>query len=142
MMPVLKNNPIFVFYERMVLCKKWGCFWHRCRATLQNGVTLRTKNIHMKKIFVSCFVLLFYYIGLAQDPLLVQSNSKGLYFSHTVHPKENFYSVGRLYNLPPKEIAAFNALDMNAGLSVGQTVLIPLTAANFSQTKNTGTPVY
>jgi LysM repeat protein len=96
----------------------------------------------MKKIFVSLFVLLFYYVGGAQEPLLVQSNSKGLYLSHTVHPKDNFYSVGRMYNIPPKEIAAFNALDMAAGLSVGQTILIPLTTANFSQTKTTGTPVY
>jgi LysM repeat protein len=47
-----------------------------------------------------------------------------------------------MYNIPPKEIAAFNALDMAAGLSVGQTILIPLTTANFSQTKTTGTPVY
>lgn len=100
------------------------------------------KNIHMKKIFVSCFVLLLYYIGLAQEPLLVQSNSKGLYLLHTVHPKDNFYSIGRLYNIPPKEIAAFNALDMAAGLSVGQSISIPLTASNFSQTKASGTPVY
>lgn len=99
-------------------------------------------NIQMKKIVLTGFVILLSFIGFSQNNLLVQSNSKGLYLSHTVHPKDNFYSIGRLYAVSPKEIAAYNSLDMNAGLSVGQTVMIPLTAANFSQTKSTGTPVY
>lgn len=100
------------------------------------------KSIHMKKTFFSFLALLFSLVGFSQNNLEVQSNSKGLYLMHTVHPKDNFYSVGRLYAIPPKEIAAFNALDMNAGLSVGQTVMIPLTAANFSQAAATGAPVY
>jgi LysM repeat protein len=96
----------------------------------------------MKKIVALFITVLFYHIGFSQEPLLVQSNSKGLYLTHTVHPKDNFYAVGRMYNIAPKDIAAFNALDMNAGLNVGQTILIPLTTANFSQAKTTGTPVY
>ncbi|HUQ97359.1 MAG TPA: LysM peptidoglycan-binding domain-containing protein, partial [Chitinophagaceae bacterium] len=96
----------------------------------------------MKKIFCFLFFITFSIAGFSQAVLEVQSNSKGLYVVHTVHPKDNFYSVGRMYAVSPKEIAAFNALDMNAGLSVGQTIMIPLSAANFSQTKTTGTPVY
>jgi LysM repeat protein len=74
--------------------------------------------------------------------MVVQSNSKGLYLTHTVHAKDNFYSIGRMYAISPKEIAAFNAIDMTAGLSVGQSVMIPLTTANFTQTESSGTPVY
>ena len=96
----------------------------------------------MKKILLSIFFISLTFLGFSQSDLEVQHNSKGSYVVHTVHPKDNFYSIGRLYNISPKEIAAFNALDMSAGLSVGQTVLIPLTAANFSQAKATGTPVY
>lgn len=96
----------------------------------------------MKKIFVAvCFICLSLF-GFSQNNIEVQHNSKGMYVVHTVHPKDNFYSVGRLYHVSPKEIAAFNALDMNGGLSVGQSLLIPLNASNFSQTKATGTPVY
>jgi LysM repeat protein len=96
----------------------------------------------MKKSFILIIALFFFYIGFAQNGLLLQSNSKGLYLSHTVAPKENFYSIGRLYNISPKDIAAFNGLDMNNGLSVGQPVMVPLNANNFIQSKNTGTPVY
>ncbi len=96
----------------------------------------------MKKTFFAFFFLLSFYIGFGQNSLVVQSGERGLYVAHTVQPKENFYSVGRLYNAPPKEIAAFNSLDMAAGLSVGQTVMVPLTAANFSQTQTSSVPVY
>lgn len=61
---------------------------------------------------------------------------------HTVAPKENFYSLGRMYNIPPKEIAAFNNIEMEKGLSIGQTVNIPLTTQNFSQEKSTQYPIY
>jgi len=81
-------------------------------------------------------------VGFSQTELLVQSNGKGLYINHTVTPKENFYSVGRLYNISPKDIAAFNKLDMNNGLNVGQTIMIPLEANNFSQKSAKGVPVY
>ena len=74
--------------------------------------------------------------------LLIKNSDKGLYLDHKVAAKENFYSVGRLYNVPAKEIAAYNKLDMNKGLNLGQMIRIPLTSANFSQSGNDGTPVY
>lgn len=88
-------------------------------------------------IFVLCATLAF-----AQNELLVQSSDKGLYLTHTVVAKENFYSVGRLFNIPPKEIAAFNGLDMTKGLTIGEELKIPLSATNFSQAKEGGRPVY
>ncbi len=72
----------------------------------------------------------------------VHSTEKGLHLKHTIAAKENFYAVGRLYNVPAKDIAAYNNLDMENGLNIGQTVMIPLTSANFSQTTDNGTPAY
>lgn len=80
--------------------------------------------------------------GVFAQQLLVQNNPKGPVIPHTVAPKENFYSLGRMYNIPPREIAALNSLEMERGLTIGQTVQIPLTAQNFSQEKATAYPVY
>src|ERR1700749_3983825 len=65
--------------------------------------------------------------------LLVQGETGKLYLEHTVVAKENWYSVGRLYNINPKELAPFNHLTLGQPLIIGQTLQIPLTAVNFSQ---------
>ncbi|TCJ17504.1 LysM peptidoglycan-binding domain-containing protein [Flaviaesturariibacter flavus] len=97
----------------------------------------------MKKIFFFLFLLHFAMAGISQQALQVQHGDKGLYLVHTVAPKENWYSVGRLYAISPKEIAAFNNTEMAKGLNIGQTINIPLTAANFSQASAaSGRPVY
>jgi LysM repeat protein len=96
----------------------------------------------MKKNFLLAIILFCSTILFAQNQLIVQSSNKGLYLDHKVAPKENFYSIGRLYNVSPKDIEAFNGLDMNKGLSVGQTLKIPLNASNFSQNTDKGRPVY
>jgi LysM repeat protein len=97
----------------------------------------------MKKLFLLLSIL-FFIDGFvfAQNTLMLRSNEKGVYLDHTVSPKESFYSVGRLYNVAPKELAAFNHLDMNHGLNVGQQIQVPLTSQNFSQTVAKGAPVY
>jgi LysM repeat protein len=96
----------------------------------------------MKKSLLACLITLCSLVGFAQTDLIVRRSDKGLFLTHTVNAKENFYSIGRLYNISPKEIATSNNLDMNQGLSVGQSINIPLQASNFNQTINTGTPVY
>jgi len=96
----------------------------------------------MKKYLLALFLIFSTYLGFGQNHLQVQSNEKGLYIMHTVSPKENFYSIGRLYSISPKDIAAFNSVDMSKGLSIGQTVMIPLNSSNFSQTTEKGLPVY
>lgn len=96
----------------------------------------------MKRTLLALVLWLATFAAFAQNEVLVQSNDKGLFVPHTVSPKENFYSIGRLYAIAPKEIAAFNGIDMANGLSVGQVINVPLTAANFSQTTESGTPVY
>jgi LysM repeat protein len=69
----------------------------------------------------------------AQTTLQVQGISPNLYLVHTVAAKDNWYSIGRLYNLSPKELSPFNDLPMEKPLEIGQQLRIPLKPANFSQ---------
>jgi LysM repeat protein len=78
----------------------------------------------------------FFFVKFAQsqsNELIIQGETGKLYLEHTVVAKENWYSIGRLYNVSPKEIAPFNHLTMGQTLTIGQTLEIPLTAVNFSQ---------
>jgi len=99
----------------------------------------------MKKLFFLFLVLPLF--TAAQDKLLVEGVSPGLYLTHKVAPKENYYSIGRIYNVSPKDIAPFNKLELEKGLSLGQTIKIPLNSSNFFQSGNaandeTFIPVY
>ncbi len=88
----------------------------------------------MKRLFfVSGFFFLFALSAVAQSQLMIQGQSGKLYLVHTVAAKENWYSVGRLYNISPREIAPFNGQTLEKPLSVGEQLKIPLTAVNFSQ---------
>lgn len=97
----------------------------------------------MKKIIVLLFTQFSFTLFLfSQEEFLIQKSQKGSYINHKLTPKENFYSIGRLFNVPPKTLAAFNGLDMKKGLSIGQVLRIPLTDSNFSRKNNDGVPVY
>ena len=50
------------------------------------------------------------------------------YKIHKVAAKESFTSIGRLYNINGRELANYNKLDYDKGLSIGQEIKIPLTA--------------
>lgn len=61
-------------------------------------------------------------------------NQMNPYLEHIVAAKENFYSIGRMYNLSPKIIAPYNKLDLEkSGLSIAQKIKIPLVENNFWQ---------
>ncbi|MFT3981569.1 MAG: LysM peptidoglycan-binding domain-containing protein [Ferruginibacter sp.] len=45
--------------------------------------------------------------------------------THTVAAKESFYSIGRMYNVHPKDLASFNNIPFEKGLSIGQVIKIP-----------------
>lgn len=83
-------------------------------------------------LLISCFFVKF--ARSQSHELLVEGQTGKLYLEHTVVPKENWYSVGRLYNISPKELTAFNQLALTQPLTIGQKLEIPLTAVNFSQT--------
>jgi LysM repeat protein len=76
------------------------------------------------------------YPGWAQDDLQVLGVTPNLYIVHTVQAKENWYSVGRIYNVNPKQLAPYNKLSLDKPLSIGQVLKVPLTPENFSQNGN------
>lgn len=71
--------------------------------------------------------------SLKAQQLMVQGAAPKLHLVHTVTAKETWYSIGRLYNISPKELAPYNNLKMDAPLSIGQSLKVPLQAINFSQ---------
>ncbi|MEP7277141.1 MAG: LysM peptidoglycan-binding domain-containing protein [Bacteroidota bacterium] len=88
----------------------------------------------MHKWFLVFFSLLCVKLVIAQDNgLQVQGVTPNLYVVHTVQPRENWYSVGRIYNISPKQLAPYNHLSLDKVLSIGQTLKVPLTPENFSQ---------
>jgi LysM repeat protein len=95
---------------------------------------------------VILFFLLFTFSLQAyaqQSKLYAAKNERGIYVEHKVQPKENWYSVGRFYAISPKEIASFNGLSMDKGLSIGQLLNVPLNSNNFIQIISAvGIPVY
>ncbi len=85
-------------------------------------------------------VLLLFLFSVVMKGLLAQTGdltvlgvSPDLYLQHTVAAKENWYSVGRLYNISPKEIAPVNGATLDKPLAIDQQIRIPLTATNFTQ---------
>ena len=46
--------------------------------------------------------------------------------NHTVVAKESYSSIGRLYNINGRELANYNKLDYEKGLSIGQILKVPV----------------
>ena len=89
----------------------------------------------MKRTLFLLFLALFQSAVFAQTtPLEVQLDVRNQpYLNHAVGPKENFYSIGRIYNMSPRVFAPFNGLELTSGLSIGQVLRIPLNETNFWQ---------
>jgi LysM repeat protein len=87
----------------------------------------------IKVLFATVLICIAFSAAAQTGDLVVQGTSPKLYLVHKVAAKENWYSIGRLYNISPKELAPFNNLKLEAPLSIGQEVKVPLEAANFSQ---------
>lgn len=88
----------------------------------------------MKNGISLLFLLFIALAGFAQSPeLTIQGTNGKFYLDHTVVTKENWYSIGRLFNLPPHDIASYNNLSFDKPLEVSTQIKIPLTAGNFDQ---------
>jgi hypothetical protein len=88
----------------------------------------------MKRLIVLLTTLFPAIISLSQPSQLIIQGEKGkLYLDHMVSAKENWYSLGRMYNINPKQLAPFNGLTLNTPLEIGQQVKVPLVSGNFSQ---------
>jgi len=68
-----------------------------------------------------------------QNNLEIKGTGNNLSVEHIVSPKESFYSIGRMYNENPKELASFNHLKLQSGLGIGDNLKIPLNNNNFLQ---------
>ncbi|MEO6547574.1 MAG: LysM peptidoglycan-binding domain-containing protein [Ferruginibacter sp.] len=100
----------------------------------------------MKRLLIILFSMPLL-VSAQNKPLVVEGVAPNLYLVHTVAPKENYYSIGRIYNVSPKEVAPFNKLILDSGLSLGRSLKIPLSPNNFVQSGNAGgdevlVPVY
>lgn len=90
----------------------------------------------MKRAFLSLSICLIAISAMAQTtPLIVQLDQQNNpYLTHNIGPKENFYSIGRIYNISPRVFAPYNGLELTSPLSIGQQIRIPLNEVNFWQT--------
>ena len=90
----------------------------------------------MKRAFLFLSICLIAVSAMAQTtPLIVQlDNQNNPYLTHSIGPKENFYSIGRIYNISPRVFAPYNGLELTSPLSIGQQIRIPLNEVNFWQT--------
>jgi len=61
--------------------------------------------------------------------------------THTVGPKESLSSIGRLYNINGRELANYNKIEYEKGLTIGQVLKVPVnTAATQATTKEVAVP--
>ena len=111
---------------------------------LKNRHLCQSKFVIMKNLLVLSFLFHAIVCAVKAQPveLMIKSKNKSLYLDHIVAPSQGLFAIGRLYSVHPKFIADYNKLDLNAGLSIGQVIHIPITDTNFSQQSKKGTPVY
>ena len=89
----------------------------------------------MKSLFsgLLCLILLVS-SGFAQHaPLRIEGSNGKFHLVHTVVAKDNWYSIGRLYNASPHELATYNSMSFDKPIEIGQEINIPLNAVNFDQ---------
>lgn len=87
--------------------------------------------LKIKGVLIIALMLLTQFVW-SQSDMAVQGTSPDLYLLHTVQPKETWYAIGRIYNVPSKEIAALSGVPMDK-LNIGQQLKVPLIAQNFTQ---------
>jgi LysM repeat protein len=80
-------------------------------------------------LLLICFLTKF---STAQE-LITRGATPDLHLMHEVAAKETWYAIARKYNVPPAQLAAYNKLDIQTPLEIGQSVKVPLTQANFTQ---------
>ena len=94
-------------------------------------------------VLLICFLTKF---TTAQE-LISRGATPDLHLSHQVAAKETLYAIARKYNVPPAQLAAYNQLKIQTPLEIGQSIKVPLTQTNFTQTDAKGAdetlvPVY
>lgn len=83
------------------------------------------------KLIVGLLISLFIGDNLTAQDLVVKTDGSTGYLTHTVGAKENYYSIGRIYNISPRTYAPYNNLKLETPMSIGQVVRIPLVQQNY-----------
>jgi LysM repeat protein len=103
----------------------------------------------MKSLLCGLFCLILgISSGLAQHaPLRIEGTNGKFHLVHTVVAKDNWYSIGRLYNASPHDIATYNSMSFDKPIEIGDLIKIPLNATNFDQKQKKGSgetliPIY
>jgi len=60
--------------------------------------------------------------------------------THKVGPKETLFSIGRLYNVNPRELASFNNLPAETAVKIGQVLKIPKSSTATETASTVTTP--
>lgn len=84
------------------------------------------------KLIAGLLVSLLIGTNLSAQDLVVKTDGSTGYLTHTVGPKENYYSIGRIYNISPRTYAPYNNLKLETPMSIGQLVRIPLVQQNYT----------
>ena len=83
---------------------------------------------------VLLFVVLLGIVKLAgAQENLIKGSGSDLYLVHKVTPKETWYSIARSFNITPGELAAYNNVNINKTLEIGDELRVPLNTTNFTQ---------
>ncbi|MFZ9660295.1 MAG: LysM peptidoglycan-binding domain-containing protein [Chitinophagaceae bacterium] len=85
------------------------------------------------RTFVAILIFSFIHFSVAAQHLMINQEAGKFYIQHEVLAKQNWYTIGRMYNISPKEIAPFNNTSIDKLLSIGQELKIPLLENNFVQ---------
>jgi LysM repeat protein len=86
------------------------------------------------RIVLFVLFIVYGFAGYSQHvQLRIEGTNGKFYLVHMVVAKENWYSIGRLFNLSPHDIASFNNMSFDKPLEVATQLNIPLNASNFDQ---------
>jgi LysM repeat protein len=92
----------------------------------------------MKVVLLLPIYLLWLTLGQAQKQIIVYGASPNIYIKHKVEAKENLYSIGRMYNISPKDfIAPANKILVTDIIKQGQMLNIPIKTVNYTQQDTT-----
>ena len=65
--------------------------------------------------------------GFAQHaPLQIEGTNGKFHLVHIVAAKDNWYSIGRLYNASPHDLATYNSMSFDKPIEIGQEIAFHL----------------
>jgi len=94
-------------------------------------------TVYLMRSLLIIFSVLFSLGGFAstvRDSIGAENTDGTLTILHKVEPKENYYSIGRIYKISPKKIGDFNN---NVSLKPGLIIKVPTTRAFATQMAET-----